>query len=407
VIGWVDASAGASGDMLLGALVDAGVPLAHLRSTVDAVGLPERPVLHAEPASRHGLGATRVIVSAPEVPASHRTLPDIRRLLDGLPTALAVFELLARAEAAVHRIAPEQVHFHEVGALDAIADIVAACAGVEWLTVHRGLEALHCGPVEIGGAGAPTKAAHGSVPVPAPAVLEILRLSGRTVTGRLPHEACTPTGAALLATLTTGTPSLPAMRIEVVGVGAGGRDPAEAPNLLRLVLGQPARRAPAGPPTEVVLECNTDDLDPRLWPAVLATLLDAGANDAWLAPILMKKGRPAHTLHVLCPPEAADRLRALVFRHTSTIGLRQYSVDKHALARSWSTVDVDGQPVRVKLASLAGEVVNVSVEYDDVTAAAAALGLPVKAVLARATAAAHQTPVNAPVNAPVSAPRLG
>jgi uncharacterized protein (DUF111 family) len=157
------------------------------------------------------------------------------------------------------------------------------------------------------------------------------------------------------------------------------------------VLGEPVLGEPPVP-TEVMLECNTDDLDPRLWPAVLAALLDAGASDAWLTPILMKKGRPAHTLHVLAPPAAAERLRTTIFRHTSTIGLRQYLIDKHALARAWSTVDVDGQPIRVKLASLGGEVVNVSVEYEDVTAAAAALGVPVKVVLARATAAAVSAP---------------
>jgi uncharacterized protein (TIGR00299 family) protein len=391
LIGWVDVSAGASGDMLLGALVDAGVPLAYLQSAVDAIGLAERPVLRAEAASRHGLGATSVTVDAPDA-AHHRRLPDIRRMLGGMPTALAAFELLARAEAAVHRISPEVVHFHEVGALDAIADVVAACAGVDWLTVHRGLERLYCGPVEIGGCGPATAAAHGAVPVPAPAVLEIARLSRRTVTGRLSHEACTPTGAALLATLTVEAAAMPAMRVEAVAVGAGRRDPAEAPNVLRLVLGQPAGHAA----TEVMLECNADDLDPRLWPGVLSALLAAGAADAWLTPILMKKGRPAHTLHVLCPVEAADRLRALVFRETSTIGLRQYPVDKHALARSWSTVDVNGQPVRVKIASFDGEAVNVSVEYDDVTAAAAVLGVPVKVVLARAVAAAQRIPVSEP-----------
>jgi uncharacterized protein (TIGR00299 family) protein len=387
MIGWIDASAGASGDMLLGALVDAGVPLAQLQSTVDNLGLPERPVFGAQPVLRHGLAATRVIVTAPDS-AEHRTLPEIRRLLREQPTACAAFELLARAEAAVHRTAPDKVHFHEVGALDAVADVVGVCAGVAWLTAHRGLESLHCGPVEIGGSGGPTPAAHGAVPVPAPAVLEILRLAGRTATGRLAHEACTPTGAALLATLTAESASLPAMRIGGVGTGAGGRDPAQAPNVLRLVLGEPA----TGPGVEpaVMLECNTDDLDPRLWPGVLAALLDAGASDAWLTPILMKKGRPAHTLHVLCPPALADRLRALVFRETSTIGLRQYAVDKHALPRTWSTVDIEGQPVRVKRASLGGAPVNVAVEYEDVAAAAAALGLPVKEVLARATAAAHR-----------------
>jgi uncharacterized protein (TIGR00299 family) protein len=392
VIGFLDAAAGASGDMLLGALVDAGVPPEHLASTVGAVA-PERIELAVEAVSRHGIGATRVRVTTSE-PVAHRTLPEIRRLLAEAPLPIAVrsaaqrtFDVLAQAEARVHRIEPEQVHFHEVGALDAIADVVGTCAAVNWLTVHRGLSMLYCGPIEVGGSGS-GRSAHGAIPVPAPAVLEILRAADRPLTARLPHEACTPTGAALLAVLTKDSGPLPPMRVRAVGTGAGARDPAEVANLVRLILGEPTDGA--AHEAAVVLECNVDDLDPRLWPSVLDSLLTAGASDAWLTPILMKKGRPAHTLRVLCRPALAGVLRSLVVRQTSSIGLRQYPVDKYPLERTTSTVDVDGQPVRVKLASLSGELVNVAVEYDDVLAAAQALATPAKLVLARASAAAQK-----------------
>jgi uncharacterized protein (DUF111 family) len=181
---------------------------------------------------------------------------------------------------------------------------------------------------------------------------------------------------------------MPAIRPETVGLGAGGRDAAAAPNVLRLLLGAPAVNGTGEGAGEaaVHMECNVDDLDPRLWPAALAALLDAGASDAWLAPILMKKGRPAHTLHVLCPLPTVPAVRTAMFTHTTTIGVRETPVRKHPLERVMSTVDVDGQPVAVKLAMLDGRVVNASVEFDDVLRAAQALGRPAKAVLARANA---------------------
>jgi uncharacterized protein (DUF111 family) len=197
---------------------------------------------------------------------------------------------------------------------------------------------------------------------------------------------CTPTGAALVAHLVDEWSTLPPMRVERVGMGAGGRDPAELPNVVRLVLGSPADAEPGGP---VVLETNVDDLDPRLWPGVLDDLFAAGASDAWLTPILMKKGRPAHTLSALAPPDAVDAVRSVMFTESSTIGVREHRVAKQALARGTRTVRVDGAEVRVKVAMLDGQVVNVSPEYDDVAAAAVALGRPVKAVLAAAAAAAQ------------------
>jgi uncharacterized protein (DUF111 family) len=201
----------------------------------------------------------------------------------------------------------------------------------------------------------------------------------------------TPTGAALLAGSVTGWGELPPMRVSRTGMGAGGRDPAEVANVLRLVLGDPVDAAGDA----LLLETNVDDLDPRLWPAVLQRLLDVGASDAWLTPILMKKGRPAHTLSVLCTDAVGDAVQRVVFTETSTIGVRLQHAGKRALPRSECTVDVDGQAIRVKVAVLDGTVVNANPEYDDVVAAAEALGRPVKSVLAQAAAAAQTARKNA------------
>jgi pyridinium-3,5-bisthiocarboxylic acid mononucleotide nickel chelatase len=383
VIGWLDLSAGASGDMLLGALVDAGVPLDVPAAAVAALPV-ERIRLETEQVTRHGLGATRVHVHAPDS-STHRTWADVRALLTdaALPTpvregALAVFERLAVAEGRVHRTAPDEVHFHEVGALDALADVVGVVAGFEHLALSR----LTASPVALGSGSA--RGAHGVVPVPGPAVLELL--GGVPVhAGAVPAEMCTPTGAALVAARVDEWTTLPPMRVERVGTGAGGRDPVELPNVVRLVLGEPADPRPAGP---VVLEANVDDLDPRLWPGVLDALFAAGASDAWLTPILMKKGRPAHTLSVLCRPETVGDVQAAVFATTSTIGMRVVPVGKVALERVHTVVEVLGGRVGAKLAVSGGRVVNVSVEYEDVAALAEDRQLPVKEVLRAATAAA-------------------
>lgn len=386
MIGWLDCAAGASGDMLLGALVDAGVPVGTLQAAVDAIGV-EPVELAVFAVERHGIGATAVEVRAPDTAAT-RTWAQVRGLLESADvpepvrtTALEAFARLARAEAAVHRTTPDEVHFHEVGALDAVADVVGVAAGLHALALDR----LVAGPVTVG-SGGQARSAHGVVPVPAPAVLGLLAEAGAPVRGGpAPYEMCTPTGAALLAATVTEWGPLPPMVPVRTGTGAGGRDPTELPNVLRLVLGEPATAAG----TAVVLETNVDDLDPRLWPDVLERLLVAGASDAWLSPILMKKGRPAHTLHVLCEPAAVEAVRAEVFVRTSTLGVRELTVGKSALDRAAGEVDVQGQRVRTKLARLRGELVNVSVEYEDVRAAADALGLPLKEVLRAATAAAH------------------
>jgi uncharacterized protein (TIGR00299 family) protein len=383
-IGWLDLSAGASGDMLLGALVDAGVPLEVPGAAVAA--LPVEPIrLTVEQTTRHGLGATRVHVHAPASDAQ-RTWSEVRALLAdaALPPAvrdgaLAVFERLAVAEGRVHRMPAEDVHFHEVGALDALADVVGVVAGFE----HLGLSRLTASPVALGSGSA--RGAHGVVPIPGPAVLELL--AGIPVhAGAVPAEMCTPTGAALVAARVDEWTTLPPMRVERVGVGAGGRDPEQVPNVVRLVLGSPDGPPPPG---ALVLETNVDDLDPRLWPGVLDALFAAGASDAWLTPILMKKGRPAQTLSVLCRADLERQVRAAVFATTSTIGLRVVPVGKVAMERSETSVEVLGGRVGVKVAVSDGRRVNVSVEFEDVAALAGELGLPVKEVLRAATAAAE------------------
>jgi uncharacterized protein (TIGR00299 family) protein len=401
VIGWLDCSAGISGDMLLGALVDVGVEVALLQQAVDAVGL--EPVrLTVREATRAGLGCTKVDVEVSD-DAATRTWSDVRALLEQAPLessvrarSLDVFARLAAAEAAVHRVAPEDVHFHEVGALDAVADVVGGCAGLHAL----GLTALTSSPVTLG--SGTTRGAHGPLPVPPPAVLALL--TGAPVqAGPVAKEMTTPTGAALLVAHVSSYGPLPPMSLLRSGSGAGGRDPAEVANVLRLVLGESVEAradanvsgADAGSAdvgSAVVLATNVDDLDPRLWPSVLSALLAAGASDAWLTPILMKKGRPAHTLSVLCDAGRVAALREVVFRETSTLGLRESRVAKHALDRAERTVDVDGHAVRVKLGLLGDEVVNAMPEWEDVAAAAVALGRPAKLVLRQASAAASELP---------------
>jgi hypothetical protein len=372
--------------MMLGALVDAGVPLDVIQEAVDSLPV-ERVELTAEQVTRHGLGATKVTVRVARSTVI-RTWPHVKQLLESaelaLPVrtrALAVFERLAYAEATVHRTSPDLVHFHEIGGLDAFADIVGTAAGLH----HLGLDTIVASPVATG--MGMTRGEHGMLPVPTPAVLELLR-GAPVYSGGVPFELCTPTGAALLAGSVTSWGDMPELVVTAVGSGAGDRDLEEVPNVLRLVVGD-AVESNAGGDTGVVLEANVDDLDPRLWPGVIQALLDAGASDAWLTPIQMKKGRPAVTVSVLTPPAHSDALRRVLFRETSTIGLREREVTKRSLDRSVETVTLDdGTPIRVKVARLDGEVVNAVPEFDDVATAAAKQDRPVKAVLAEANALA-------------------
>ena len=390
---WVDASSGASGDMLLGALLGAGVPVAVLQAAVDAVA-PEPVALRVEDVARGGFAATRCHVELADS-AQHRTWRDVRDLLAAAPLdptvrdlATRTFERLAVAEGAVHGSDPRDVHFHEVGALDAIADVVGACAGFAHLGAASPGSSVVVSPVAVG--SGTVRSAHGVLPVPPPAVAQLLRgvPSYAGPPGAPALELCTPTGAALLTTLATAWGPQPAMSVDTIGVGAGGRDPAGHANVLRLLVGSATGGACADD-SPLLLETNVDDLDPRVWPAVIAALLAAGAADAWLTPILMKKGRPAHTLSVLVAAAHAPAVRATIFRQTSSIGLREQPLGKHALEREMVSVEVDGHRVAVKLARHDGELVNAQPEYDDVARAAAALGRPVVDVLAEAAAASR------------------
>ena len=408
-VAWLDVTGGVSGDMLLAACLDAGAPMSVLQDAVAALRLPEQVTLRAEQVRRSGLRAVRVHVDTP-VSTHDRTLDDVLQLLAAADLdpqvrdrAADVFRALAGAEAEVHGTSVDEVHFHEVGALDSLADVVSAVAGLHAL----GIDHLVCSPITLGGGRVST--AHGPVPIPGPAVLELLRAHGaRGVGGPVEAELATPTGVALAVTLAHAFGPMPPMQPTAIGLGAGGRDHPGHPNVTRLVVGRPDQPPVKyskngagaghgsmngfGPSESVVVEANVDDLDPRLWPPTLQALLAAGAADAWLTPILMKKGRPAYTVSVLCDHAEAEVIRDLLFRHTSTIGVRQHTVAKHGLHRAESRVKVAGRDVRVKVASGDGEVLNVSVEYDDVIAVSDATGMPPKVVLELARTQCSYTP---------------
>jgi len=396
VVAWLDVTAGVSGDMLLGAFVDVGVDLAQIQHHVDAV-IPDTVQLVQSEVLRAGARATKVDVHllAPDQP--HRSWAEIRdRLAAGAVDpevgglALRVFEKLARVEGRVHGVPVDDVHFHEVGAWDSVADVVGACAGM----VELGIVELVVSSLALGSGAVRT--AHGQLPVPVPAVLDLV--AGWTVREGGHGELATPTGVAVVVSLASRQGPMPSMRVTGHGVGAGTRDPSGRPNVVRLVLGTTAR--PSGsvaedPPTEdslqlstmVLLEANVDDLDPRVWPTVLDTLLEAGAADAWLVPTLMKKGRPAHTLSVLVGPDFAKALRDLVLDLTSTLGVRELPVRRWALARGWVDVLVDGVSVGVKVAHRGGVIAHATPEFEDVASAARQLGRPVRDVLEAAVAA--------------------
>lgn len=386
-IAWIDARNGVAGDMLLGALVDAGASLEVLQRTVDAV-LPDTVRLSVSEVRRAGMRASKVEVATLAEDHPHRHWTEIRDLLRSAAldpavqrSALRVFEALARAESRAHGIDVEEVHFHEVGAWDSIADVVGVCAGLHNLGVSR----LFAGPVGVGSGSVRT--AHGDIPVPVPAVLELSRGWEVLAGGR--GELATPTGMALVVALAEPSVDLPEVTVRAVGVGAGTRDDPSRPNIVRIVLGdQPTLRAAREVHEAVVLEANVDDVDPRVWPEVLTTLLAAGADDAWLTPILMKKGRPAHTLSVLAAPERAGDLRERVFELVPTLGVREHPVSKDVLARGWQAVAVGSHEVRIKVGLRSGRIITATPEFADVAAVAEATGRPVREVLAAAGAAA-------------------
>jgi uncharacterized protein (TIGR00299 family) protein len=398
-IAYFDAFSGISGDMTVGAWIDLGLPLARLRETLAPLGL-EGVALSSERVERSGIGATKFHVRVhgehPDPPGGHghhhhhrvhRPYADIRRLLaqstldvDVRERALAIFEALAEAEARVHGTTIDDVTFHEVGALDAIVDVVGASLGL----VHFRLDDVYVSPLPLG--DGMVRAAHGPLPVPGPATLELLRgWPVRLGDGR--SELVTPTGAAVVAGLARRTP-VPPMVIQAVGYGAGDRILDDRPNLLRIVLGEPALEASRD--EVVVLEATIDDMSPQLYEHVLERLLAAGARDAFLAPVVMKKSRPGTTLRVLAAPEDRDRLAAIVFAETSTIGLRFTTWQRLVLPREERVVATEYGSVRVKVATAPDGTLNVAPELDDCRRLAVERGVPLKVVHRAALLAASR-----------------
>lgn len=381
---WIDASAGVAGDMMLGALLDAGASLTVVQAAVESV-VAQSIQVRVESVARAGQRATKAHVDLLVDDPPHRTWGTVRTMLDALSgpvqtRARSVFARLAEAEGEVHGIDPEQVHFHEVGALDSIADVVGVCAALHDLAVTS----VSSGPVALGSGR--VRAAHGSIPVPVPAVAQLAR--GWRVSAGGDGELTTPTGMALLSALADRCEDLPPMIIQRIGVGAGTRDVPGRPNITRVMLGELTEKAATTCPA-LILQANIDDQDPRLWPDVLEQLMNAGADDAWLTPILMKKGRPAHTLQVLCDAARADRLRDRIFELTSTIGVRQVESVKYALARMWVEVEVAGGPVAIKIAHRDGVITQVTPEFESVAARAAAVGRSQQQIMLAAMRAAE------------------
>ena len=390
-VAYFDCIAGISGDMALGALIDAGADFDELRSSLD--GLPLEPfAIEREETETFGIRATRIEITAPESGVI-RTYSSIRALLEAadLPSAVKtlaqrIFRRLAEAEATVHRKDVELVTFHEVGGVDSIIDIVGTALALDMLSVER----VFSSPVPTGFGMARTE--HGAMPIPGPAVVELLR--GAPLYSRgVPFELVTPTGAAILAAAVEGYGDMPQMRMDTVGYGAGTQR-LEFPNVLRIMVGEelPATASQTSAPTtgEVVLETNIDDLNPELYEYVLERLFAAGAQDAWLTPIVMKKSRPAVTVSVLCAASREPAIRQVLFRETGTLGIRSVPVVKHALGREELKVETKHGPVAVKVGFLDGRPVTVAPEFEDCILVAREGGVPAREVYEEATRLARE-----------------
>ena len=384
MIAYLDCVGGLAGDMLLAALLDAGAPEAALREVPRRLGL-EAVELKLERVQRHGIGALHLDVIGDH---GERTWLSLREQLDAADLdadirerALAVLRRLAEVEADVHGVPLDDVHFHELGAVDTVVDVVGAVT----LLAELGVDRLVCSPLPSG--RGVVRAAHGVLPVPAPATAALLR--GVPVFGvELEAELVTPTGAAIASMLADEWGPIPAMTIERVGYGAGTADFAERANLLRVFLGRGADVEAHGEVS--LLETNLDDLLPELVPDAVERCFAAGALDVWTAPVAMKKGRPGIVLSALARPEAEAAVARAILEETTALGVRVARLRRYELDRVERTVEVDGRRVRVKLGRLDGRVVNVAPEHDDCAAVARATGTPIKSVWAAALAAASE-----------------
>lgn len=386
-IAYFDLIGGAAGDMILAALLDAGAPEAALRAGIDKLGLDVS--LAVGRTERRGLSATTVDVTPGASEGHHhRHLPDVLAILEAgelparaLARARRVFEALARAEGEVHGVPPEQVHFHEVGAVDAIVDVAGACLALELLGVDR----VEVGPFPL--AGGTVKAAHGTIPLPAPATLRLLEAVGAPVEGRPGQgELVTPTGAAVLSALAERFGPYPQARLQRTGYGAGRREaPADAaPNLLRVALAEPTSADTPG--LVVQLEANLDDDTGERLAYLAEACFAAGALDAWFTPIQMKKGRPGVTLAVLAPQALAGALEDLILRESSSLGVRRSPRTRSVLPREEVTVETPWGAVRVKLATRPDGSQSRAPEFDDCARLARDAGVPLRRVYEAALA---------------------
>lgn len=376
-VAYLDCATGISGDMLLGVLIDVGWPEQRLRELIGKLKIGDVQI-RVDRVSKRGIAATQVnVLSSPHQP--HRGLHDLTTIVsnaDLSPSiqqrAMAALKLLAEAESQVHGVPLDRIHFHEVGAVDTIVDIVGALAGFSELQI----EEVHSSALPW--SRGTVKTEHGVLPVPPPAVALLLRdvpVVGVDIEG----ETVTPTGAVLARTVTKQFGVMPAMTVERVGYGAGQRDWPDRPNVLRLTIGESA-----GTGLQVeqlsVLSCNIDDMNPQWYEPVIKELNEAAALDVWLTPVQMKKNRPGTLIDVLCRPDNADKLRALLLRHTSTLGVRETSVARYSLPREIETVQTQYGPIRLKVATLPDGSRKASPEHDDCAARAAEKGVTISEV---------------------------
>jgi len=389
-IAFFDCFSGIAGDMVLGALVDARVPLEIIGAPLEKI--PIEPFqLEAVRVERHGIAATAIRVRIAESGVV-RTYASVRGLIADAPLpprakelALDIVQRLAEAEATVHGKEVAHVSFHELGAVDTIVDVVGAALGLDYLGVER----VHASAVATGMGMMRTD--HGLYPIPGPAVVELLK--GVPIYSRgIPSELVTPTGAAILTATAVSFGEMPAMRVDRIGYGAGTRE-LDIPNVVRLLVGRAAEDETVfGPVPAVVLEANIDDMNPEFYEYVLERLFAAGAQDAWVTPITMKHGRPAATLNVLCGPGEEERCRDVIFSETTTLGLRRRPVEKWTLPREVVRVELDGGTVRVKIArDSSGSVIGIAPEYADCAALARETGRPLKQIFSEAHAAAERS----------------
>lgn len=363
-IAYLQCPTGIAGDMFLGALVSIGVPLEYIENGLKGLNLVSEYQLKEETVLRQGQSATKIHVDLTHHHHHHRHLLDIETLINNgnLPpivtaNSLAIFRRLAEAEGKVHGISPQKVHFHEVGATDAIVDIVGTCLGLDYLNIQK----LYCSPLPTG--GGTVKAAHGKLPVPVPAVLELWQTREIPIySNGIDKELVTPTGAAIVTTLAVNFGQPPEMTLRKIGLGAGSQDFA-IPNILRLWLGE--AETSTSMENIAVLETQIDDANPQIFGYLFEELLNIGAKDVFIQPVAMKKNRPGILLTVICDLDKIDTCETIIFQETTTIGIRRQIQQRSRLDREIETVNTKYGDIRVKVARKDEEIVNIQPEYED------------------------------------------